>query len=74
MKLKVTPRGFEPPANSLGNYCSIQLSYGAKNKKGYPKNGQPDFVSEIYFLFNDRVDRNVRSVICFFAENHSSVN
>ena len=24
----VPPRGVEPPANSLGNCCSIQLSYG----------------------------------------------
>ena len=24
------PRGFEPPANSLGNCCSIQLSYGGQ--------------------------------------------
>lgn len=23
-------RGFEPPTNSLGNYCSIQLSYWDK--------------------------------------------
>ena len=24
----VPPRGIDPPANSLGNCCSIQLSYG----------------------------------------------
>lgn len=24
----VRPRGIEPPARSLGNYCSILLSYG----------------------------------------------
>lgn len=27
-KRSVPPRGFEPPTNSLGNCCSIQLSYG----------------------------------------------
>lgn len=29
----VLPRGFEPPAKSLGNFCSIHLSYGSLLRK-----------------------------------------
>ena len=33
---RVPPGGIEPPANSLGNCCSIQLSYGGSTQKSTP--------------------------------------